>query len=329
MTTIRAVSTLPHVDVEAPATTDQALRQARKDLLRDLAQAPDRPAAAFLSRYLLTLVPLTLAGGALAAWPRPVSFILCAVVAGFTQNALGVLMHEGSHHFFHRHRQRNDLLANVLVCLPIFNTVEGYRREHFEHHRHSGEPSDPYHDLYGQYRTKKDLIAGLVADLIGLTAIRSFLKRYAGHERPVDGGAWWTLPAILIEQAALGGLLWWLTGSPFAWLFLWILPLVTIPIAINRMRTVVEHSPGFDALPANRTTLVGLVEYFCIAPYGYSHHFEHHFAPNVPYYRLAWAHGYLKDRGITLRSHEVNGDGYLRTFGRVMSQLPVRSHLAR
>jgi fatty acid desaturase len=24
----------------------------------------------------------------------------------------------------------------------------------------------------------------------------------------------------------------------------------------------------------------------------YSHHFEHHFAPNVPYYRLAWAHGY-------------------------------------
>jgi len=71
--------------------------------------------------------------------------------------------------------------------------------------------------------------------------------------------------------------------------------------------------------------VVGLVEYVCVAPYGYSHHFEHHFAPNVPYYRLAWAHGYLKARGISLRSHEYNGAGYLPTFIRVMRELGARS----
>lgn len=289
---------------------------------------PDRPAAIFLASYSLTLVPLALAAAALAVSPGPLSLVVFAVVAGFTQNALGLLMHEGSHHFFHRNKATNDLLANVLVCHPIFNTVQGYRREHFAHHRHSGEDEDPAYDLYASYATRTDVMKGLAADLTGLTALRSFLQRYTGEVRGEPGETGW-MGLALIEQAIVAGLLWWLTGSPFAYPFLWLLPLITIPIAINRIRTIVEHYPGFDPLPANRTTLVGIVEYFCIAPYGYSHHFEHHFAPTVPYYRLGWAHGYLKERGITLRPHEYAGEGYLRTFARMLREVGSRPRLAR
>lgn len=284
---------------------------------------PDQPVWRFLGRYFLTLVPLALAGWGVASSPRLLSGALFAVVAGFTQNALGLLMHEGSHHFFHRNRGLNDLLANVLVCYPIFNTVQGYRREHFDHHRHSGEEIDPAYALYANYATQADVVKALAADLIGLTAIRSFLRRYGGGVSR-DSGESLRMVGATAQQVVVAGLLWWLFGSPLAYLWLWLLPLITIPIAINRMRTIVEHYPGFDPLPANRTTLVGMVEYFCIAPYGYSYHFEHHFAPNVPYYRLAWAHGYLKDRGIVLRSHEYAGDGYLRTFVRMMRDLGAR-----
>jgi fatty acid desaturase len=131
--------------------------------------------------------------------------------------------------------------------------------------------------------------------------------------------------ALFGEQVLIAALLWRITGSPVAWVFLWVLPLMTIPFAVNRVRTIAEHYPGFEALPANRTTLVGIIEYCCIAPYGYSHHFEHHFAPNVPYYRLAWAHRYLKGRGVRLRSHEYNSAGYLGTFTRAMTDLGAHS----
>ena len=315
--------------VTPSSTTEVLLFHARKLLLRELAQTSDRPTPVFLSRYVLTLVPLTMAGSVLAWWPQPFEFVLFAVVAGFTQNALGILMHEGSHHFFHRNRKTNDILANVLVCLPIFNTVQGYRSQHFEHHRHSGEEIDPYHELYGGYKASEDVIKGLVADVLGLTAIRSFLKRYTDGTRPAGDQVRWPIFTLLFEQAAIGAVLWWLTGSPLAWPFLWVLPLMTIPFAINRMRTFVEHYPGFEALPANRTTLVGILEYLCVAPYGYSHHFEHHFAPSVPYYRLAWAHAYLKNHGIELRSREYNSTGYFRTFWRMMRELSARARRLR
>ena len=316
------MSTIPLAELKSPSTADDlALLQARKDLLRDLARLNGSPTAMFIGRYLLTLLPLAIAGVLLAIWPHVATFVVFAVVAGFTQNALGILMHEGSHYFFHRDRTWNDVLANVLVCLPIFNTVEGYRRDHFDHHRQSGEATDPYRELYGEYRTRSDLLRALVADVIGRTAVRSFLRRYAEPDAGTHKRHRVWLFALLGEQAAIAGLLWWLAGSPLAWLFLWVLPLMTIPFAINRARTVVEHHPGLEGLPANRTTQVGILEYLCIAPYGYSHHFEHHLAPNVPYYRLAWAHSYLKDHGFGLRSHEHSTAGYLRTFTRMLREL--------
>ena len=193
------------------STTDVALLHARKVLLRELVQTPDRPTPVFLCRYVITLVPLTMAGSVLAWWPQPFEFVLFVVVAGFTQNALGILMHEGSHYFFHRNRKTNDILANVLVCLPIFNTVQSYRIQHFQHHRHSGEETDPYHELYGGYKASEDVIKGLVADVLGLTAIRSFLKRFTGGTPPASDQVSWFIFALLCEQAAIGALLWWLT----------------------------------------------------------------------------------------------------------------------
>jgi fatty acid desaturase len=286
-------------------------------MLRELARSPQRPGAIFAQRYALTLVPVAVSAGLLWWSPGLTTRLAFAIVAGFTQNALGVLMHEGSHYFFHRKRHVNDALANLLVCLPVFNTVDGYRQEHFQHHRRSGEHEDPYHDLYGGYDRPRDMTLGLIRDLAGVSAFRSFVRRYTTGRQPQPGA----MLALGVVQAGIAASLWVLTGWPAAWLFLWVLPLMTIPVAVNRMRTFVEHYPGFEALPANRTTFTGVLEYLCVAPYGYSHHFEHHFAPNVPYYRLAWAHTFIASRGIQLRSHQYNSTGYLRTFRRMMREL--------
>lgn len=301
--------------------SDAALAAARRDLLRELTVAVERPTRIFVHRYLLTLSPLAAAAAALWLWPGVAAAVAFALVAGLTQNALGVLMHEGSHRFFHPDRRTNDLLADVFVCLPIFNTIHAYREEHFRHHRRSGEDDDPYHDLYGGYRRPHDMIKGLLQDLCGISAVRLFVRRYMTADPGRASNRRARALALVTAQSIIAVGLWQLTGSAYAWIVLWVLPLMTIPVAINRIRTFVEHYPGFEALPANRTTLTGVLEYLCVAPYGYSHHFEHHFAPTVPYYRLAWAHEFLKGRGVALRSHQYTSAGYVRTFRRMMREL--------
>jgi fatty acid desaturase len=311
-------------DAPAEAPLDAALARVRRELMTQLARSNERPARIFAHRYTLTLVPLALTTLLLWRWPGILTGLAFAIVAGFTQNALGVLMHEGSHYFFHSNRRINDLLANVFVCLPVFNTVQGYRQEHFHHHRRSGEDDDPYHDLYGGYARPEDMTRGLIRDVLGISAVCSFFRRYSGPSAARSGQ-----PGAVLALAAVQGVIaaasWATTGWWFAWVVLWVLPLMTIPVAINRMRTFVEHYPGFEALPANRTTITGLLEYLCVAPYGYSHHFEHHFAPNVPYYRLAWAHEFIESQGIRLRAHQYNSAGYLRTFRRMMRELAAIS----
>src|SRR5205085_10592961 len=128
------------------------------------------------------VLPLAAALILLASFPyHPAVWVLTALVSGFTQNALGVLMHEGSHFFFHRKKESSDLWCNLLVCLPILNTVQGYRMPHFEHHRCSGEPDDPYFELYNMYPTRWHLIKGFLFDLTGISAVSKFFGRYGSE----------------------------------------------------------------------------------------------------------------------------------------------------
>jgi fatty acid desaturase/2-polyprenyl-3-methyl-5-hydroxy-6-metoxy-1,4-benzoquinol methylase len=256
------------------AFSDQCrhVRERRKTLKHD-------PFRLFLQRYVLTLCPLAAAlvivATNLNAWSMLLVAVV-AVVAGFTHNALAVLMHEGAHWFFHQRRATNDVLANVLVCLPIVNTVEGYRHTHLLHHRACCDEQDPYVGLYGPYERKWQVVLGFVMDFSGVTAARTFIRRYlhAVPEAPP------TPRYVIVALLGVHGLLFWLlqaaTGYWWAYWALWIVPLATIPIAINRLRTFVEHHAERGGHEANRTTLPHFLEYVTIAPYGYAHHFEHH-----------------------------------------------------
>lgn len=271
----------------------------------------------FVPRYLLTVLPIGLALWLCAAYPGAWTYAVAALVTGFAQNALGLLMHEGSHFFFHPDRRTNDLLADVLVCLPIFNTVVGYRIPHLDHHRFTSEAQDPYGPLYRGYAGKLHLAGALMADMLLISAVGKFLERYAvkpaeGEERPGGGAAL----ALVGMQAALFALYTLVTGTWYAYFVVWLLPLMTLTQLINRIRTMAEHRPDESGLPASRGTEPNLLEYLLIAPYGYSYHFEHHLVPSVPYFQLAEAHRLLEQKGVRFDSSQMTG-GYLRAFWRV------------
>ena len=137
-------------------------RPARDAVRKAFREKPLRSTGTFVRSYVLTLLPLSAALAVVHMMPSVLPYVIAAVIAGFTQNALGILLHEGSHYFFHSDKNKNDLLADFLVGLPIFNTVEGYRWPHVEHHRHSGKERDPYYELYGIYQNRRALVFALI-----------------------------------------------------------------------------------------------------------------------------------------------------------------------
>jgi fatty acid desaturase len=296
------------------------LNAERQHIRRLRSSLQHHPLRAFAARYALTVSPLLAASVLLGQWPSPWTWIVFAVVAGFTQNAFGILTHEAAHFFLHANKRTNDALADWLVCLPIFNTVQRYRDEHFVHHRQCCDDSDPYFGLYGPYERKAQVMLGFVMDLTAITAARSFVRREQFEQRPPServGAA----ARLALVQGAIAAALWALTGTPAAYLVLWVVPLATIPFFVNRIRTFVEHHAATDGAEANRATVPTLAEYFLIAPYGYSFHFEHHWMPDVPYYQLPWVHAELTRRGFAFGRDHLAPHGYLRTFALLFGEL--------
>lgn len=311
-----------------PEFTEQVRRQSdaagsltavKQIVIREAVERAGLRPVIFLKCYVVTILPLTVlivTGFAYPSWPL---FIVVALVAGFTQNALGVLMHEASHYFLHPDKKLNDVLANLLLCLPIFNTVQGYRTSHLQHHRYSGDSKDPYYPLYGCYSSRGDILRGFLFDLTGVTAVKTFLARYIG---PTDQSAQlnrYTLPALIVVQGVIFVVIYRMTGSWSGYLLLWLVPLLTIPIAINRLRIAVEHV----ARPGSGGTVPSPIEFLCIAPYGYSFHYVHHLMPAIPYFHLKWAHDRLVAESVDL-TEDKYADGYVKTFFELMRDMPRR-----
>ncbi len=308
----------------AVATTTavgQGLRAVCKEIRVARRELVTRNFAHFVKVYLATVVPFALLLVVAGLWRSIWTIVACAIVAGFTQNALGILTHESSHYFVHHNRRVNDAIADVLVSLPIYNSVAGYRAEHLIHHRISGAEDDPYYGLYGPYQHRSQVRLGFLRDLTGATAARTFLIRYTQRENEQRDLGFFV--ELCLVQGAIGVGLWAVTGRWWAYFASWLLPLLTIPIAINRLRIFVEHHAGPDPSgeEANRSTRPRWFEYFTIAPYGYANHFIHHLLPDIPYYQLEWAHHRLAEGGFEFNDQQVSEGGYLRAFRRLYLQL--------
>jgi fatty acid desaturase len=182
-----------------------------------------------------------------------------------------------------------------------------------------GIENDPDYELYGEYRTRKGVLWGFLGDLLGISAVLRFVRRY--RTRYQVRQPWYSLFGLLAVQASIWAVYYFVTGWVFGYVFLWLFPLMTIPIAIDRLRTMVEHLPPAGHSTVSRSTLCGLLEYCLIAPYGYSYHYEHHLLSSIPYYHLERAHRHLQEQGVVFTGNQVSPRGYVATFIRLMKQL--------
>ena len=294
-----------------------------------------------------TLLGLGLAFGIALGSGRWWGQLLGAFIAVAVQTRMAVLMHEAAHGLIAKMRRRNDAIANWLVVYPIGMTVARYRADHLPHHTGLGTSADR------DFTTLcvPPVEAGLRASVLGvLTGSRHFklLLKYAGGSSGDDVEAGEEAPPASQERTGggvVGRALWQVAllgvcvgaSQPWTYFIVWLLPLLTVGVAINELRTIVEHTPILPEMsagesrpltPVTRTVRPGWFGRYWIGALYFHLHHEHHLFPAVPYSRLPELHRELVAQGYYASNSDLLCDGYGDTLKRLWQRYePKRARL--
>lgn len=292
-------------------------------------------------RTLFALAHVWLAIGVGFALAGPVLSLppLLAVPAGLglaafmatRQNALNVLVHEGSHRALAAGARANDRLTNWGAgCWILFDT-DSYRALHGRHHRHLSEPADPDRPLYALGRDRRRLARGVLEDLLGVSIARR-ARVYRDHWGGAsDGTPGWVhagrklfANALLVAGAVA---VWGPLQGVAAYALFWVFPLFSLYPVIIRLRLITEHfapevfDPDAPPVFVARTSVCGPIEHYLLGAQ-MDYHFEHHLFPGIPYHQLRRLHRDLVEHGFftsgrVTAEHSLSG-GYLRFWRRFL-----------
>ena len=142
----------------------------------------------------------------------------CVVVLlGSRQHALGVLAHDGAHRAAAKNRFVNDLATQVFCFWPLGVGIGGFRRFHFQHHRHFNTNLDPElqfknhggETLWKLPTTKVQIIGYFLLDLVGF-GVPEVVKAF----RLLGRVGWWDWAGPVLWWAIVGTFLY-VTGLWF------------------------------------------------------------------------------------------------------------------
>jgi fatty acid desaturase len=250
-----------------------------------------------------------------ATWFNPVTYLLAVVVIGTRILGLGGLMHEAAHYRVFRRRALNDFVGE-LMAFPTTASMAGYRNSHFSHHRELNGHKDPdwtrnlliddYEFPVPQYLFLRRVLLHLVGfktrQLVG-----SFHNNPQTRDIPV-------LTACL-RLAVLVGLF--AASIAFGFwkhlLLYWLVPLLTVFIAVGYIKRVSEHYGvrHKGVLSETRTLIAPSWQLFWFAPWGLNYHLEHHLYPSITCFNLAKAHRILMTRSPYSETAQITY-GYFR-----------------
>jgi len=233
-------------------------------------------------------------------WWNPLVYVLAVIVIGSRINALGGLMHDAAHYRGYANRQLNDFVGELLA-LPTSASMAGYRNTHFAHHRELNSENDP--DWQRNVGLKefefpappREVLMYFMQYLSGLK-IGAALGGFHKNKETRD------IPAAIARARLVffAGLIFASIGFGFWKLLLlyWLVPLLTVFLAIRYLRNVAEHYAveHENVLNESRTVLAPVWELWLIAPWGLNYHLEHHLFPGVPCFRLGELHRLLMTR---------------------------------
>jgi len=263
---------------------------------------------------LATYLPLVAALALVLHWPGLVSGVVAFVVIGCMQYRLLMSCHEAVHQRLLFPRTRNEAFGAFNAAL-VGVCFERHRRHHLAHHRAARVADDPDANAYLPVlevppgpRRAAALCRGLLQDLAAQL-------RQLAPEPSDDPSGRLAMQHIGLVAAVQLVLLVGFTAvlGPWAYFALWLAPLASIALFLNRVRIFVEHGyrlvqderepQQLGDAPLEAIDLVSHpLECYLVAPFEFNHHSAHHRYPGVPFYRLP-------DLVAALGRHEPDYDG--------------------
>lgn len=263
------------------------------------------------------------------AWMAPVYLASVAVIGGWTQNRLGVLVHESSHYLLFKNRLLNELAANLLVAFPLGAAIKNYRAGHWGHHRHVNDPEhDPdlirlkkHHPREFPIGALRFIWEYLVLQVLPHKAM-SYLKGRAlyamipakdaepAKNLNVIPRLWFIALRIGYYVVLFAALIW------FGWwpyfVLLWLVPMGTFYPAVLFLREIAHHGnyPDNGDYTNSRVYTGKWLEREIFFPFGEWNHVLHHMFPTVPWHRMHEAHEAMM-RYPPYRENVVVCDGFL------------------
>jgi fatty acid desaturase len=264
------------------------------------------PLASIGSTFVILGAAIWLLQAHLTWWTAPIAFL----AIGFMQYRLVLASHEATHRTLLQPVWLNELaglFCASLVGVSLFN----YRRAHLEHHKYPQSIEDDidgyiYRPLItappgwrrfvllftGNYR---DVLTKLRRKFFGDGDLEG-THALVGASRPgIREVAEQVLP-LLLMQAMVAALFWWQIGW-WSYFVFWLLPIFTIALQLDRVRTFLEHGYNYffpgppipDLGEAPQSTIdveTTFLERYLFAPFGFSDHQAHHAQLTVPFYNL-------------------------------------------
>lgn len=268
-------------------------------ILKELSQPALMP---WLSRALFDWLQVIAIFVAVAKFPTVPVIIAAWILIGIKINALALLMHDVAHFTLSKNRKLNNLIGYVLVGMPLAQSVSGYRRFHYDHHRHQGTNQDPEihyqsaHSRWARPVSTKRVMYLFITDLLGfglpdmLMGIKHF-KPEVKYE-PICT----TLFLIAVFALCYQTNTLWIPG-------LWFFSGATSQWAIFRLRTMTEHA-GVDETPRMESNLLFRSLLF---PHNTYMHYEHHAYPTVPLWNLPKLREHIQSTAPIIDSHKIVG----------------------
>jgi fatty acid desaturase len=276
--------------------------------------AARRPAAAMVKILLnwMCIAAVLLVVAHHPTWPYLLAGFL---LVGVEQHALGLWMHEGIHWLIASNKALNDTLMTVFLSGPLMVPRTAFRLKHFAHHKHLGTAQDTKPVIFTRVDGRRFWYF-LMKNCLGLQLFSIAGSYLSGHSPAEDAveipARRWMLDIAGI--VAMQGVLLLVVSriAPWTWyLWLWVLPWLTINRFVAGLRSVIEHQPlAPERHPFTRTLQPTLLDRFLFCRAGFQYHWTHHRYPSVPCFNLPRLdtqaeqprRGYLETLSLLVRS---------------------------